>query len=761
MSFRLNPFTQEEYMHWWAYKRQDRLNRGDVAAIAWFLGNFLALVSLSSVVSLENTSNLVPGFALLLSGAVFIFPRLPGKIPPWFWKLSNVLLVVFLVIDFLRSEFVAALINLNVLLILLRSLAYRRKREDMQLILLCMFVIVICGVLSMSLSFGIHIVLFSCCAMSLLFVINLRENGMEMSAGKETFESFSWVQFIAHIWRKFDLRHFGFGLFLFGILIAFTVIIFVSFPRFHLGKVIPFLQLKNGSSYTGFSEHVRFGEITEIKEDNSIAMRIDIPEVTNFPSAPYWRMLVLDYYFNGHFSVSEDAKAKREQQPESSRFGYRPIFLKQHYPKLDDEKWTFYLEGGISRFLPTTGVYRDLLFQKQQGFYFNPYHHTINTNEVSPSVLFYQVRGMSFEDKIPDAFIPITRTPITRKLLSDPDFFKPSEYPATTLIVPVSEEEKTYLEETADLIWNRIHDRNPVHFAYAASQWLGLKHSYSTNLAAHTGEGDPVISWMRNSSDGHCEYFSGALVLLCRTAGIPARVVTGFHGGSWNGFEDYFMIKNSEAHAWVEIFDGDSYWVRVDPTPGGNQEIMKLNQATAEVSSFVDSSIAAYFDSIRILWYRRVVNFDNQDQIDLLNGVSSSVRELVDKSKLKLSLLLVELRALIEDPFNKERLTLFGMAFLTFFGIYLIIRILLSRIRARAYFKFFGTRKRKRVKQLKDRVLAGQLLERFRRRLIDMELIETVRGSIDELRVIRFGAVDSWPTVNPVLKRARKLIKTF
>ena len=136
-------------MHWLAYKRQDRLNRSDVAAIAWFLGNFLALVSLSSVISLDNASNVVPAFSLLLCTAVFILPKLPGIIPHWFWKLSNVLLVVFLVIDFLRSEFVAALINLNILLILLRSLSYRKKREDMQLILLCMFVIVICGVLSM------------------------------------------------------------------------------------------------------------------------------------------------------------------------------------------------------------------------------------------------------------------------------------------------------------------------------------------------------------------------------------------------------------------------------------------------------------------------------------------------------------------------------------------------------------------------------------------------------------------------------------
>ena len=747
-------------MHWWAYRRQDRLNRSDVSAIAWFLGNFLALLSLSSVIALDNVSKLIPGFALLLAGVVFLFPTIPGRIPSWFWKLSNVFLVVFLVVDFLRTEFVVALINLNVLLILLRSLAYRNKREDMQLIVLCMFVIVICGVLSMSLAFGFQIVLFSCCAMALLFVINLRENGMKMSANRETFLNFSWIGFIQHIWRKFDLRHFGFGMFLFGILICFTALIFVSFPRFHLGKVIPFLQLKSGSSYSGFSENVQFGEITEIKDDNSVAMRIDIPEVANFPSAPYWRMLVLDYYFNGHFGVSEDSKAKREQQRRAHRFGYRPIFLSTHFPNLGEDKWTFYLEGGVSRFLPTTGVYRDLLFQKQETFFFNPYHHTLNTEEVSPSVLFYQVQGMSFSDKIPDNLIPTTRMPITKRLLEDPELFKPSEYPGTTLIVPVSVEEKRYLREVVSEIWKRVPSGNPVQFAYAASEWLSLKHNYSTSLSKHTERGDPVVRWIKEEEGGHCEYFSAALVLLCRTAGIPARVVTGFHGGNWNGFEDYFMVKNSDAHAWVEVFDGEAYWIRVDPTPGGNQAIIDLNKATAQVPSFVDSSVTAYLDSLRILWYRRVVKFDNQDQLKLMRGASASFREFVGDVKLKVAAVIASFKAMLEDPFNKERLTLFVVTFMLLLSVYLVIRLLLSRLRARAYFRFFGTRKRKRIKQLKERVLAGQLIDRFKHKFQDKEIPDQVTPTFDKLMLIRFGSVDSWPTVRPILKQARRLIKS-
>ena len=415
----------------------------------------------------------------------------------------------------------------------------------------------------------------------------------------------------------------------------------------------------------------------------------------------------------------------------------------------------------MSRFLPTTGVYRDLQFQKQESFFFNPYHHTLNTEEVSPSVQFYQVTGMSFDDRVPDAYLPTTRTPITKVLLETPSTFEAAEYPATTLNVPVNDEEREYLRKTVNMIWSKLPDRDPVRFAYAASRWLGLEHIYSTSLSRHTGKGDPVIRWMQSGEGGHCEYFSAALVLLCREAGVPARVVTGFHGGSWNGFENYFMVKNADAHAWVEVFDGERYWRRVDPTPGGNLGVIDINEATETATSFVDSSVTAYLDSLRILWYRRVVNFDNKDQLELVEGVSSSYKEFIAYAKELISDAVEGFKSLASDPFQKEKLTLFGTAFVTFMAVYLIVRVLLSRVRAHAYFKFFGTRKRKHIQQLKERVQAGRLLDRFRHRMSESNMSADSIGILDDLLKIRFGAVDSWPSIQLTMKRAKKLIKNL
>ena len=83
----------------------------------------------------------------------------------------------------------------------------------------------------------------------------------------------------------------------------------------------------------------------------------------------------------------------------------------------------------------------------------------------------------------------------------------------------------------------------------------------------------------------------------------------------------------------------------------------------------------------------------------------AALHAIMDNARERLNTLVLEFKAMIQDPFNQERLTLFGIGFWVLLIGYFIIRVLLARIRARAYFKFFG--KRKRIKQLKGRVLAG------------------------------------------------------
>jgi protein-glutamine gamma-glutamyltransferase len=77
---------------------------------------------------------------------------------------------------------------------------------------------------------------------------------------------------------------------------------------------------------------------------------------------------------------------------------------------------------------------------------------------------------------------------------------------------------------------------------------------------------DTVDEFLFETREGFCEHYSSAFVFLMRAAGVPARVVTGFQGGTLNPVDDYMVVRDSDAHAWAEVWLGDLGWVRVDPT---------------------------------------------------------------------------------------------------------------------------------------------------------------------------------------------------
>jgi transglutaminase-like putative cysteine protease len=77
---------------------------------------------------------------------------------------------------------------------------------------------------------------------------------------------------------------------------------------------------------------------------------------------------------------------------------------------------------------------------------------------------------------------------------------------------------------------------------------------------------DGIDEFLYATRAGFCEHYSGAFVFLMRAAGVPARVVTGYQGGELNPLDGYVTVRQSDAHAWAEVWLGRRGWVRVDPT---------------------------------------------------------------------------------------------------------------------------------------------------------------------------------------------------
>lgn len=143
-----------------------------------------------------------------------------------------------------------------------------------------------------------------------------------------------------------------------------------------------------------------------------------------------------------------------------------------------------------------------------------------------------------------------------------------------------------------------------------------------------------VDEFLFRTRQGFCEHYTSAFVFLMRAAGVPARVVTGYQGGERNTFGDYLIVRQSDAHAWAEVWLEGRGWVRVDPTaavaPNRIQEGLYAAVADAEDLPFLirrggDSAwlrqLAMGWDSLNNSWNEWVLAYGPDRQKEFLSGL--------------------------------------------------------------------------------------------------------------------------------------------
>jgi transglutaminase-like putative cysteine protease len=134
---------------------------------------------------------------------------------------------------------------------------------------------------------------------------------------------------------------------------------------------------------------------------------------------------------------------------------------------------------------------------------------------------------------------------------------------------------------------------------------------------------DSIDDFLFSTQKGFCEHFASAFVVLMRAAGIPARIVTGFQGGTWNAAGGYLLVRNSDAHAWAEIWRPERGWVRVDPTAAVSPARIELGAAAANDNPAWSQApwlraIRDRLDLIDGLWTRAIIRFDALRQKGML-----------------------------------------------------------------------------------------------------------------------------------------------
>lgn len=156
---------------------------------------------------------------------------------------------------------------------------------------------------------------------------------------------------------------------------------------------------------------------------------------------------------------------------------------------------------------------------------------------------------------------------------------------------------------------------------------LSLFHDggFSYTLAPAPLGRDAVDDFLFSTHEGFCEHYASAFTVLMRAAGVPARVVTGYQGGYWNKLGQYLLVRQSDAHAWSEVWLAGRGWVRVDPTAAVRPERVSLGAAAAAAAGQPGwqgldwlRELRNRWDVVNHWWSEGVIGFDALRQRGLL-----------------------------------------------------------------------------------------------------------------------------------------------
>ncbi|MEZ0225428.1 MAG: DUF3488 and DUF4129 domain-containing transglutaminase family protein, partial [Alphaproteobacteria bacterium] len=152
---------------------------------------------------------------------------------------------------------------------------------------------------------------------------------------------------------------------------------------------------------------------------------------------------------------------------------------------------------------------------------------------------------------------------------------------------------------------------------------------------------DGMDDFLFTTQRGFCEHYAGSFVFLMRAAGVPARVVTGYQGGTINPLGNYMIVRQSDAHAWAEVWLENSGWVRIDPTAAVSPQRIEFGLSSMSAGEPVPllargeyswlNQVYLGWDAINNGWNQWVLGYNQQRQMELLSrffGENISMRGL-------------------------------------------------------------------------------------------------------------------------------------
>jgi transglutaminase-like putative cysteine protease len=429
------------------------------------------------------------------------------------------------------------------------------------------------------------------------------------------------------------------------------------------------------TNFIGFSENVQLGEIGTLKENDQVVMHVRIEDAAGNLSREFkWRGVALDEFTGRAWKKSLELRRSEKRveehcenggEPLRTGCGVFPLGTTEAVHRLTTQ--TIFLEPMDSavvfaapRAVALQGPFSFLRVDGHEGsiqarrheFERLIYRAVSDTTAPDPSVLRQDIqvyppsyhRYLQLPESLDPRIAELARATILKAQ-------------AAVFVVTVPQPSPAEL---------RSRPARPVllqgnNYDSARAIEAALRNDYGYSLQMKASGSDPLSDFLFNVREGHCEYFSTAMVVMLRTLNIPARVVNGFLTGEYNEAAGAYTVRQSDAHSWVEVyFPATNSWVAFDPTPAAGR--------TASRHAGLGGWLGKYAEAFELMWFQYVIGYDRQEQRSLATSLNNRMfkyrRTLADEaiSLKKVSVIL------------RQRILFLALA-----GVFVFVTILLIR----------------------------------------------------------------------------------
>lgn len=369
-----------------------------------------------------------------------------------------------------------------------------------------------------------------------------------------------------------------------------AVVIFVFFPRVEAPRWLLFNEKNYAKS--GLSDYLEPGSISNLGTSDDLVFRVKFSGPVPPPSFRYWRGPVMAYTDGKRWTRTKNPNSSKEAEaPVGIGYPYRYTLLMEPQVK----NWVFALDMPIDYSLPLhrNGDYQLITSdnpEKRAEYRITSYSD-------------YHTGGLSPAEYRESIQLPAEPSKRIKSLVRQLQGFEaPSE---------------AFIRQ----LFNYFRTEN---FRYT--------------LTPPLLDQDPIDTFLFKTRSGFCSHYASAFVYLMRVAHIPARVVTGYQGGSMNEIGRFLEIRQKDAHAWAEVWLDNKGWTRFDPTAAIAPERLERNldadhlEVGGDIGFVVDSSGAGWvsdwlkqtgllWGSAEYNWQRWVINYNSGKQSKFLSSV--------------------------------------------------------------------------------------------------------------------------------------------